>query len=101
MILRRSSIKKTDRDVTFALSIGPGPALAESITGIDDAAGNAEVLRGMQPRALSWFLFQNTHDHILSRAQAYRYGNARHRFPVPLRRARLYLASILLILHVY
>lgn len=43
-------------DVTSALFIVLGLALFESITSIDNAIINAEVLRGMQPRARRWFL---------------------------------------------
>ena len=43
-------------DITSALLIVLGLALFESITSIDNAIINAEVLRGMQPRARRWFL---------------------------------------------
>jgi hypothetical protein len=43
-------------DITSALFIVLGLALFESITSIDNAIINAEVLRGMQPRARRWFL---------------------------------------------
>jgi hypothetical protein len=43
-------------DITSALLIVLGLALFESITSIDNAIINAEVLRGMQPRARKWFL---------------------------------------------
>jgi len=42
-------------DITSALLIVLGLALFESITSIDNAIINAEVLRGMQPRARRWF----------------------------------------------
>jgi hypothetical protein len=43
-------------DITSAILIVLGLALFESITSIDNAIINAEVLRGMQPRARRWFL---------------------------------------------
>ncbi len=43
-------------DITSALFTVLGLALFESITSIDNAIINAEVLRGMQPRARRWFL---------------------------------------------
>ena len=43
-------------DITSAIFIVLGLALFESITSIDNAIINAEVLQGMQPRARRWFL---------------------------------------------
>jgi len=43
-------------DITSAILIVLGLALFESITSIDNAIINAEVLQGMQPRARRWFL---------------------------------------------
>ncbi|NTW17730.1 MAG: DUF475 domain-containing protein, partial [Syntrophaceae bacterium] len=43
-------------DITSALLIILGLALFESITSVDNAIINAEVLQGMQPRARRWFL---------------------------------------------
>ena len=43
-------------DITSAILIILGLALFESITSIDNAIINAEVLQGMQPRARRWFL---------------------------------------------
>jgi uncharacterized protein len=43
-------------DIMSAILIVLGLALFESITSIDNAIINAEVLQGMQPRARRWFL---------------------------------------------
>jgi hypothetical protein len=43
-------------DITSAILIVLGLALFESITSIDNAIINAEVLQGMKPRARRWFL---------------------------------------------
>ena len=43
-------------DIPSAILIVLGLALFESITSIDNAIINAEVLQGMQPRARRWFL---------------------------------------------
>ena len=43
-------------DIPSAILIVLGLALFESITSIDNAIINAEVLQGMQPRAQRWFL---------------------------------------------
>src|SRR5512136_1867334 len=43
-------------DITSAILIILGLALFESITSIDNAIINAEVLQGMQPRVRRWFL---------------------------------------------
>jgi hypothetical protein len=43
-------------DIASAILIVLGLALFESITSIDNAIINAEVLQGMQPRARRWFL---------------------------------------------
>ncbi|MGE5843855.1 MAG: DUF475 domain-containing protein, partial [Syntrophaceae bacterium] len=43
-------------DIASAILIILGLALFESITSIDNAIINAEVLQGMQPRARRWFL---------------------------------------------
>ena len=43
-------------DITSAILIVLGLALFESITSVDNAIINAEVLQGMQPRARRWFL---------------------------------------------
>jgi hypothetical protein len=43
-------------DITSAIFIVLGLALFESITSIDNAIINAEVLQGVQPRARKWFL---------------------------------------------
>src|SRR5512137_903526 len=43
-------------DITSAILIVLGLALFESITSIDNAIINAEVLQGMQTRARKWFL---------------------------------------------
>ena len=43
-------------DITSAILIVLGLALFESITSIDNAIINAEVLQGMQPWARRWFI---------------------------------------------
>jgi uncharacterized protein len=43
-------------DITSAILIVLGLALFESITSIDNAIINAEVLQGMKLRARRWFL---------------------------------------------
>jgi len=47
---------KPELDITSAILIVLGLALFESITSIDNAIINAEVLQGMQDRARRWFL---------------------------------------------
>jgi len=47
---------ETAMDITSAILIVLGLALFESITSIDNAIINAEVLQGMQPWARRWFL---------------------------------------------
>jgi len=47
---------ETAMDITSAILIVLGLALFESITSIDNAIINAEILQGMQPWARRWFL---------------------------------------------